>query len=173
MRNMTAREFAIKAHGEHKYGEHPYAYHLDQVHAALLEFGCDSPAILTAAYLHDVLEDTDYNPIKLQMDFGTEVAMIVNRVTARPGKNRKERNRATYPFTRLAISSIMLKLADRIANVRESKKNSPKLFEMYKSEYPEFRNALYNATIRVAAMWKELDRLMDCDRVASGTLEAV
>jgi (p)ppGpp synthase/HD superfamily hydrolase len=157
---MTPREFAIKAHGDKRYGVHPYVFHLDQVHAVLEEFGCDNPAILSAAYLHDILEDTDTNPVSLQTAFGTEIAMIVSRVTSRPGKNRKERNRATYPIIIMAPSSIMLKLADRIANARESQANSPGLFQMYLKEYAEFRQALTTNASDVAAMWDELDRLM-------------
>lgn len=155
-----ARVIAIEAHGKQLYGEMPYVFHLDAVHSVLVEFGCDNPAILAAAYLHDVLEDTDYDPIKLQMEFGTGIAMIVNRVTNRPGKNRKKRNLATYPIIRMAKSSIMLKLADRIANVRQAKNDSPGLLQMYAQEYPDFKVQLYNDDHGVATMWQELDSLM-------------
>jgi (p)ppGpp synthase/HD superfamily hydrolase len=53
--NSKAREFAIKAHGEQKYGEFPYSVHLDEVATIAKPYG-ESAEIV--AYLHDVIEDT-------------------------------------------------------------------------------------------------------------------
>jgi len=56
----TAREFAIQKHGDQKYGDQPYVVHLDHVHEVLSRY---YPGIMQAyrdaAYLHDVLEDTE------------------------------------------------------------------------------------------------------------------
>lgn len=169
---MTAREFAIKAHGDQKYGDHPYVTHLDQVHAVLVEFGCVDQDILTAAYLHDILEDTDCNYILLKLSFGERVTLLVNRVTSCPGKNRSERNKATYSETCKYPGAIILKLADRIANVRVSRVNAPDKFQMYLKEYPEFRRVLIRNALNntlsyrcgedrvMFGMWEELDCLM-------------
>jgi len=57
---LSARDFAIQAHGDQKYGTKPYVYHLDQVAAicCTIKFHYDSETLRTAAFLHDVLEDT-------------------------------------------------------------------------------------------------------------------
>ena len=156
-----ARLFAINAHGEQRYGSYPYVKHLDDVFNVLLEFGCDDLNILKAAYLHDVLEDTNCDPLKLHLSFGAAVAVIVDCVTSRPVKNRKERNRATYLIIRTFVSSIMLKLADRIANVRACIADNDSKLEMYRKEYPEFRHALHTEDQSLFGMWEELDCLMD------------
>jgi (p)ppGpp synthase/HD superfamily hydrolase len=51
-----AKEFAIKHHGEQKYGDRPYSFHLDQVVSYLVPYGETAQVI---GYLHDVVEDTD------------------------------------------------------------------------------------------------------------------
>jgi guanosine-3',5'-bis(diphosphate) 3'-pyrophosphohydrolase len=157
-----AKEVAIQAHGDQMYGGRPYFYHLHAVYLVLKEFGCTDLEILAAAYLHDMLEDTGYDPIKLQIEFGTKITMLVSLVTNMPGKNRKERNARTYPIIRRSQCAVMLKLADRIANVRQAKIDAPRLFDMYVSEYPGFRLALrLPEECNLTAMWTELDHLME------------
>ena len=56
---MTAKAFAIKAHGEQRYGDLLYAAHLAAVEEVLLRFGFRDEALLNAAWLHDVVEDTE------------------------------------------------------------------------------------------------------------------
>jgi (p)ppGpp synthase/HD superfamily hydrolase len=50
-----ARAFAIKAHGEQRYGDQRYSFHLEAVAELLHPFGIDAQ---TVGYLHDVVEDT-------------------------------------------------------------------------------------------------------------------
>ncbi|MFA6234650.1 MAG: hypothetical protein WC824_10770, partial [Bacteroidota bacterium] len=53
-----AREFAIKAHGDQKYGDQPYVVHLDAVKDLVLGYNCDNLRRATdGAFLHDILED--------------------------------------------------------------------------------------------------------------------
>ena len=59
-----AKEFAIKAHGNQKYGKLPYEYHLQQVVSKLMlwrDFNAFpiTDEYIAVAWLHDVLEDTD------------------------------------------------------------------------------------------------------------------
>ena len=57
-----ARNFAIKAHGHQKYGDSPYVVHLDAVAGTLERFGhAGDTNLIAAAYLHDTLEDTEYD----------------------------------------------------------------------------------------------------------------
>ena len=156
-----ARKFAIEKHGNQKYGDHPYVYHLDSVLSVLKEFGIDDNEILISAILHDTLEDTDTTDQEISSFFGESVLNIVRCVTNESGKNRKERIKKTYEKIKNNYKATILKIADRISNARESKKNSSKLFEMYLREYPDFRQNLKQTVLdsKTKKMWDELDQL--------------
>jgi (p)ppGpp synthase/HD superfamily hydrolase len=166
-----AREFALAAHGEQKYGQEPYSVHLDDVAATLSQFGFDDPILRAAAYLHDVVEDTTVTLDDLRKLFPEEVVYIVDGVTSQPGPNRKTRNAATYPRIAEDDRRLIVKLADRIANVRTSLRGNPmihnhtlsldgSLYQMYLKEYPAFRAALHSSVVQTEEMWDELDKLM-------------
>lgn len=162
-----ARLFAVKAHGEQKYGEFfPYEKHLRDVVEILSEIYPyhelnTNHHIFASAWLHDTLEDTDITFDNLFEEFGRNVARIVLAVTDEPGKNRRERHERTYPKIMVGgREAIAVKLADRIANVRHSLKYNHSMFEMYKREYPEFRKALHLPG-ELKEMWSTLDVLME------------
>lgn len=152
---------AISSHGMQTYDEHPYYYHLEQVVDVLKEFGFTDEKYVISGYLHDILEDTaiSYNDIKKQ--FGEEVAEIVYAVTDELGKNRKERKSKTYPKIKANSDAIIVKLADRIANVRNSIKNKPHMAEMYFKELESFKDALYIPNTEAEYMWNELFRIVN------------
>lgn len=158
-----ARAFAIAAHGDQKYGENPYSVHLDDVDAVLVEFGHDDPILRAAGQLHDVLEDTKVTYGQLMLVFLSTVSDIVYGVTDIPGINRAESHARTYPHVAGNLPRTIVKLADRIANVRRSKIDKPALLKMYRKEYPFFRHMLYTDAPEVNAMWVELDRLLLSD----------
>ncbi len=141
------------------YGNLPYTHHLEAVERVLREFGENRIELLTAAWLHDIVEDTDYKIRDVRENFGDEVGVLVQAVTSDEGPNRKVRNALTYPRIRAAgVDAVRLKLADRIANVRNNGGSSG----MYAKEYPEFRHALFWETgdEMVQKMWTTLDELM-------------
>ncbi len=158
-----AKRFAIQAHGDQKYGDLPYSVHLESVETVLIEFGHISSVMRAAAWLHDVLEDTETTEAQLvDANIPHEVISLVQSVTSEPGKNRKERNAATYPKIARNLYAVALKLADRIANVRNATASGSDLLKMYKKEYPEFRAALIGVRdITLTPMWWTLDRLLD------------
>lgn len=138
-----ARMFAGVAHAGQTYAdEMPYTEHLEHVVEKLRKFGFDTPAMICAGYLHDVIEDTTKSYNDIMERFGEEVAELVFAVSSELGRNRKERNAKTYPKMAGNAMATVLKLADRIANVDYSLANGGKL-EMYRKEYPDFRAALY------------------------------
>ena len=158
-KTKEAAYLAISLHGMQTYDGYPYYYHLEQVVDVLKEFGFIDDKYIIAGYLHDVLEDTaiSYNDIKLQ--FGVEVAEMVYAVTDELGKNRIERKEKTYPKIKANPDATIIKLADRIANVRNSIKNNPEKREMYSKEYESFKEALYEPFTEGMDMWKELDNM--------------
>ncbi len=140
-----ARAFAIRAHGDQRYGTYSYSYHLDAVAEILEPFG---QAAKVVGYLHDVVEDTSTPLNEIREQFGDLVARCVALVTDSPGSNRAERKLATNAKLlkvdgdeRLAL---IVKAADRLANVRMSalSANDEKL-NMYRNEHPAFRAAAY------------------------------
>ena len=157
-----AKRFAIEAHGDQKYGDKPYAVHLDAVELVLIEFNHITSFIRAAAWLHDVLEDTKVSRMDLEEVFPGYVTLLVHSVTSEPGRNRKERNIKTYPKIEALPDAVILKLADRIANVRNCIETRNKdLLSMYTKEYPSFRTALYTDNEDTKEMWRYLDILLD------------
>jgi (p)ppGpp synthase/HD superfamily hydrolase len=138
-----AREFAIRAHGDQKYGDKPYVYHLDAVANLVTEFG---PVYQAAAYLHDILEDTKVTSDEIRKEFGDDITEAVILLTDEPGRNRKERKAKTNQ--KLAATdnkvALVVKAADRLANMEESAKDpSSGKLDMYIKEYNDFAKAVY------------------------------
>jgi (p)ppGpp synthase/HD superfamily hydrolase len=159
--HQEARSFAIKAHGDQKYGDRPYSYHLDQVAAIVQPFGEEAVAI---AYLHDTAEDTEVSIAEIEQQFGKKIASCVALLTDEPGANRKEKKAKTY--AKLAVVdgpnevALLVKAADRLANVRACvKDNKLSLWEVYRSEHQTFRRAAYRAGL-CDPLWSELEVLL-------------
>jgi len=133
---MTAREFAIEAHGDQKYGDKPYVFHLDQVHALADEYGL-SEDHKTAAYLHDVAEDCGVSYYEIWGLFGHYVQYLVWGVTGK-GVNRKARIKdQAWKMNDKDIAR--LKLCDRIANIEHAiKSGNTQIMNMYAKEHEEF-----------------------------------
>lgn len=152
-----ARYYATQKHHNQAYsGGLPYTHHLAKVEAVLVEYGFTEIEMRAAAWLHDVVEDTETKIKDISELFGKEVANLVGAVTNEPGPNRKTRAALTYPKIRQSDKAIALKLADRIANISQE----GSLVEMYRKEYPEFRHGLFIPTKdqRILDMWKALDK---------------
>jgi (p)ppGpp synthase/HD superfamily hydrolase len=156
-----AKDFALKAHGNQMYGDELYIYHLESVYYVLREFGITSENLLASAYLHDTIEDTKISYQDIKREFGYEVAEIVYGVTDELGRNRSERHQKTYPKTALNPQSVILKLADRISNVRASRCWNIKL-DMYEKEHFIFKGFLYDGNN--LTMWAELDILLSKEK---------
>ena len=86
-----AADFASKAHANQKYGDKPYTVHLEHVVEVLRRFDYVETTLICAAWLHDTLEDTKTTSEEIENIFGKEICELVQCVTNKPGKNRKER----------------------------------------------------------------------------------
>jgi GTP diphosphokinase / guanosine-3',5'-bis(diphosphate) 3'-diphosphatase len=125
-----AYHFARKAHGEglRKSGE-PYITHPVAVAGILAELRMDAE-VLAAAMLHDVVEDTIVTLPDIEREFGLGVARLVDGVTKVEQlptdiqKTGRERNkeaeflRKTFLAMGSDIRVILIKLADRLHNMR-------------------------------------------------------
>jgi (p)ppGpp synthase/HD superfamily hydrolase len=156
-----AREFAVLAHGEQRYGVQPYSVHLDAVAEISARYGDEARVV---AYLHDTVEDTEAKLSDIRASFGDLVAECVALLTDCPGANRKERKAKTY--ARLATVSgphelaLIVKAADRLANVRACvAEQNAALWQMYRGEHVVFRAAAYRPG-QCEPIWAELDGLL-------------
>lgn len=120
-----ARRFAALCHGEvnqlRKYTEDPYIRHPEGVAGILRTTkGCDE-SLLAAAWLHDVVEDTDATLGEVRSEFGDEVANLVKMVTdftPKDGRSRKERKQIyNLHLAKASPKGKTLKIADIIHNL--------------------------------------------------------
>lgn len=123
--------YAIRAHDSigqrRKYTDEPYVVHPIRV-ATLVAAETDNADILSAALLHDVLEDvTPKNPRfdadSIRVTFGETVLRLVEELTdvftteAFPQVNRQERKkREAYRLAGISPEAQLVKLADLIDN---------------------------------------------------------
>ena len=172
------RAFAFGAHAAigQLYNGGPYSGHLEDVVAILREFNFDG-RVIQVAYLHDIREDTKVTSDDLKaLSVGVLVIRAVEFVTDEPGHNRKTRKLNTYARVREEIDrhsdmgwlrdGVLVKLADRVANLRSSHKGNPGLLKMYRKEAADFRDAyklpeyVYASDPRWERLLAEYDRLV-------------
>lgn len=120
-----AYEYAAKLHsGQYRVSEEPYIIHPCEVALILADLRADKSTII-AAFLHDILEDTDTAPEEIEKKFGKDVLSLVEGVTKLGKysfKSKEERQAENFRKMFIAMAKdvrvIFLKLADRLHNMR-------------------------------------------------------
>ncbi len=125
---LRAYQYAQKYHGEQcrRSGE-PYIIHPLNVAYILADIGLDDSTI-SAALLHDVVEDTEVTNNDIRKEFGDEIAEMVAGVTklgtmqfASIEEQQVEDYRKMFLAMGKDIRVILIKLADRLHNMRTLK----------------------------------------------------
>ncbi len=131
-RIRAAFELAARAHADQKRKDgSPYVTHAVAAAEIIVEMGMDEDSIV-AALLHDVIEDTSVTHEEIQKQFGPSVADIVEGVTKLTRVNytsREEEQMENMRKMLMAMSKdirvILIKLADRLHNMRTMDYQSP------------------------------------------------
>lgn len=136
-----ARVFATAAHSAvaqlRKYTGEPYIVHPAEV-VRIVSTVAHTDAMLAAAWLHDVVEDTGVTNEVIRAEFGDEVAELVGWLTdvSRPEQGnravRKAIDRAHSAMAPAAAQTV--KLADLISNTRSIIAHDEKFARTYLEE---------------------------------------
>lgn len=127
---LDALTFAAHKHRDQRrkdpnatpYINHPIAL----AHLLWHEAQVEEPLVLTAAILHDTVEDTKTTPEELEERFGKEVRDVVMQVTddkTLPKAERKAKQITKAP--NLTRAAKLVKLADKTCNLRDIKQSPP------------------------------------------------
>lgn len=124
---IKGREFAYRYHNainhKRKYTGAPYTDHLDEVVNILLEnVPWVTPEMLTAAYLHDTVEDTAATIEVIYVEFGNAVGDLVEMLTdvSKPLDGKREIRKAIdrEHSARASYEGQTIKYSDLISNTR-------------------------------------------------------
>ncbi len=147
-----AYSFAENAHrGQKRRSGEDYFQHSIATAKILAEIGMGSKTV-AAGLLHDVPEDTSVTLIELEENFGKEIAQIVEGIT-KLGKIKLRGNKEEYFLENLRkmflamaadIRVVIIKLADRLHNMRTLQYNPPEKQQRIAKETMEIYVPLAN-----------------------------
>lgn len=129
---IRAYNLANDAHkGQMRLSGEPYVSHPIEVASILVDIGMDTNTV-AAGLLHDVVEDSEFSYEDIEREFGHEVAELVEGVTKLGKieyKSREEEQADNVRKMVLAMSQdirvVVIKLADRLHNMRTLRFKSP------------------------------------------------
>jgi hypothetical protein len=158
-----AREFATRHHESinhrRKYTDEPYITHPAAV-VELVRGVTHTETMLAAAWLHDVVEDTNATLAEVEQVFGVRVASQVEMLTdiSKPEDgNRAARKAIDRAHTAKASPEAKtIKLADLIDNSRTILAHDPKFAKVYLEEKRQLLDVLQEGDYRLMKMAKAI-----------------
>lgn len=159
---IGARVFATAAHAAvgqlRKYTFEPYIVHPAEVASMVMAHG-GTDAMVAAAWLHDVVEDTGVTIELIRAEFGSEVSDLVGWLTdvSRPDHgNRAARKAVDRAHTAAAPAEAQtIKCCDLISNTRSIVEHDPKFAETYLAEKRLLLEVMTKADPRLLALARE------------------
>lgn len=145
-----ALKFATIAHAaqQRKYTEEPYIEHLKRV-AETVRTVRHTSEMISAAYLHDVVEDTPVTIEEVREKFGEKVASLVHELTDEfikedyPHLNRRRRKeKEVERQAQMSPEAKTIKLADVIDNTMDIVRNDKGFARKYVPEMEALTNVL-------------------------------
>ena len=127
---LQAMHFAAHKHRDQRRKDPrgtPYINHpLDVAHILWFEGEVHDIDVLTAAILHDTVEDTDTTMDEIELAFGHAVARYVEEVTDDTSLSRHERKAAQLAkAAEISHGAKLIKLGDKISNLRDIARSTP------------------------------------------------
>mgnify|MGYP001498123340 FL=1 len=155
-----AEQFAVQAHGpqKRKYSGEPYIVHPIEV-SQIVRTVPHTNAMVAAAILHDVIEDTEATYDDVVVNFGVVIADLVNELTdvSKPEDGnravRKALDRAH--LAKASADAQTIKLADVISNSKDIKENDPSFAKVY---IPEMKALLEVLDKRDSELMKQAEK---------------
>ncbi len=153
---LKAAHFAAEKHRDQRRkdkAQTPYINHPIAVAETLRLFNMDDVDVLSAAILHDVLEDTDASPGEIAEGFGMGVLALVKEMTddkSLPKQTRKDLQIENAHM--LSEGAKLIKLADKICNLQDMVKSPPEGWPMSRClQYVDWCDAVVENMGRVHA----------------------
>jgi (p)ppGpp synthase/HD superfamily hydrolase len=152
---LRAIDFAARKHrDQRRKGEDasPYINHTVSVSLLLAETGgITDPEVLSAAVLHDTLEDTDTTPEELEAAFGMRIRKLVEEVTDDKRLPKAARKQLQIDHAcQLSPDAVLIKLGDKISNVLDVTHSPPKNWDLQRRrEYLDWAKEVVNNCARV------------------------
>ena len=153
---LRAAEYAAHKHRRQRRKgstKRPYIGHCIEVARLIAQVAkVNDGNILAAAILHDTVEDTRTTPEDIRNEFGRPVEDLVREVTDNKMLDRKERKEMqVQKAPTLSPGAKLIKLADKISNVREIGSDPPEKWD------DERRHEYFEWAKRVVAAMGEVN----------------
>src|SRR5882724_10196949 len=121
---LRAAEFAAHKHRDQRRKDRaasPYINHpISLAYVLANEAGIEDSVVLSAALLHDTVEDTDTTAAELESTFGSRIAAVVIEVTDDKMLPKRERKQLQVEHAAtISANAKLVKLADKICNLRD------------------------------------------------------
>ncbi len=133
-----------------KYSGESYINHPIEVAKIVAEVSC-TEEMICAAYLHDVIEDTDTDYDEIVREFGVTIADHVNGLTdvsTKEDGNRAARKKLDRDHLSKQDADVQtIKLADLISNTVDIVENDPKFAKVYLVEARELYKVLDKGSV--------------------------
>ena len=161
---VRALEFAAHKHRDQRRKDaqaSPYINHpIALANVLVSEGGVDDPVVLSAALLHDTVEDTQTTTAELRAAFGDKIAGIVEEVTDDKNLVKAERKRLQIEHAaHISREAKLVKLADKICNVRDVANHPPAKWDLARRrEYFEWAKAVVD---QLRGIHPDLERKFD------------
>ena len=161
---LKALAFAAHKHRDQRRKDadaSPYINHpIALAHVLSSEAGISNAKVLAAAILHDTIEDTETTYEELRERFGKTIAGVVREVSDDKTLSKADRKRLQIEHAEhLSRRERLVKLADKISNVRDIAANPPHDWPLQRRrEYFDWAKAVVD---RIRGTNKRLARAFD------------